>query len=203
MKTFANREQLAARLADDVAAVLAKGSTLAVSGGTTPKLFFEEFSRMDIAWADINITLVDERQVPESSERSNTRLVKQHLLQNRAAAARFLPISEMVPPLDVVILGMGSDGHTASFFPGGDNLSEALDPATTKRVIAMNAPGAGEPRLTFTLPAILAAKHVMLHIEGEEKRLVLERALQPGPIEELPIRAVLRAKTPVAIYWCP
>ena len=202
-RLFATREALAAQLASDVAAVLMSATTLAVSGGATPGLFLENLSHQDIPWAQVTVTLVDERQVPETSERSNARLVRASLLQNKAAAARFVPLTEVNSPLDVVILGMGNDGHTASFFPGGDNLAEALDPATTRRVIEINAPGADEPRLTFTLPAITAAKHVMLHIEGAEKRKVLERALADGPVEAMPIRAVLRSNTPVTLYWCP
>lgn len=198
---FESREALALQLAQDVAAVLKTGSTLAVSGGTTPKLFFEKLSQMDAAWADVTVTLVDERLVPESHERSNARLVRAFLMQNKAAAARFMPISASVPPLDVVILGLGNDGHTASFFPGGDKLMQAIDPATAARVIEINAPGAGEPRLTFTLPVLMAAKHVMLHIEGPEKRAVLDRALEDGPVEDMPIRAVLRAATPLTVYW--
>ena len=212
-RLFANRESLASHLASDVAAALrqlveTKGqATLAVSGGTTPGLFFDRLSMIDIAWPQITVTLVDERQVPESSERSNARLVRATLIQNKAAAARFVPLfenplAEAVTPLDVVILGMGNDGHTASFFPGGDHLAEALDPAGPARIIAMTAPGAGEPRLTFTLPVLLKASFLMLHIEGPEKRDILDKALAAGPAEEMPVRAVLRSPTPVTLYWC-
>jgi 6-phosphogluconolactonase len=101
-----------------------------------------------------------------------------------------------------VVLGMGTDGHTASFFPGGDKLAEAIDPHTQARIIGINAPGAGEPRLTFTLPAILEAKFIALHVEGAEKQKVLAEARQPGPPEAMPIRAVLQSSNPVTIYWC-
>lgn len=207
---FGDHERLAWNLASDVASALrqliaASGqATLAVSGGNTPKLFFEKLSLMDIPWAQVTVTLVDERQVPETSERSNARLVRESLLQDKAAAARFVPLSQAaeLAHLDVVILGMGNDGHTASFFPGGDNLAVALDPATPERIVEMTAPGAGEPRLTFTLPMLLGAKYLMLHIEGAEKRKVLDAALGDGPVEELPVRAVLRPQTPLTLYWC-
>ena len=213
-RIFEAREALAEGLARDVAdelarAIEAKGrATLAVSGGTTPKLFFDKLSMIDIPWSRVSVTLVDERQVPESSERSNARLVRAHLLQNRAAAARFVPLVDnpddaKLPAFDVAVLGMGNDGHTASFFPGGDTLSEAIDAETPKRLIAISAPGAGEPRLTFTLPVLESAGRLALHIEGAEKKQVLAKALAAGPAEDMPVRAVLRSAAPVTLYWCP
>jgi len=213
-RIFEAREALAETLARDVAdelarAIEAKGkATLAVSGGTTPKLFFEKLSQIDIAWSRVSVTLVDERQVPETSERSNARLVREYLLQNKAAAARFVPLVDnpdaaKIPAFDVAVLGMGNDGHTASFFPGGDTLAEAIDAGTPKRLIAITAPGAGEPRLTFTLPVLEEAGRLALHIEGAEKQQVLKQALAEGPEEDMPVRAVLRGAAPVTLYWCP
>jgi 6-phosphogluconolactonase len=212
-RRFASRSDLAAALAADVATALARliaaqgTATLAVSGGTTPALFLEALSGMAIAWDRVTVTLVDERQVPEDSDRSNARLVRAHLLKDRAAAARFVPLYDnpeaaTLEHLDVVVLGMGTDGHTASFFPAGNHLAEALDPHGRERLIAMTAPGASEPRLTFTLPMLLGASVLMLHIEGAEKRAVLEKALADGPALDMPIRAVLRGDRPVKLYWC-
>jgi 6-phosphogluconolactonase len=213
-RLFESRGSLSSALATDVANALqhhvrAKGSAcLAVSGGSTPKLFFETLSRFDIPWSKITIALVDERQVPETSPRSNAKLVRENLLQNSAAGAEFVPLfenpeAENLGTLDVVVLGMGSDGHTASFFPGGNNLSEALNPKSGNRIIEISAPAAGEPRLTFTLPALLDASLLCLHIEGREKRDVLNQALAEGPVEAMPVRAVLRSKKPLTLYWCP
>jgi 6-phosphogluconolactonase len=213
-RIFDSREALAESLARDVAdeltrAVEAKGkATLAVSGGSTPKLFFEKLSHIDIPWSRVSVTLVDERQVPDTSERSNARLVRTHLLQDRAAVAHFIPLAanpdaEKVPPFDVAILGMGNDGHTASFFPGGDRLAEALDETASARLIEINAPGAGEPRVTFTLPVLQSAGRLKLHIEGLEKKDVLRKALGHGPREEMPVRALLRSAAPMTLYWCP
>ncbi len=213
-RVFSARETLAESLAKDVAdelrrAIAAKGrATLAVSGGTTPKLFFSKLSEIDLPWQRVTVTLVDERQVPESSERSNARLVRQSLLTNRAADATFVPLfgnaaAADLPPFDVAVLGMGSDGHTASFFPGGDRLTEALDSDTPKRLIEITAPGAGEARLTFTLPVLEAAGRLKLHIEGADKKSVLNKALGDGPEADMPVRAVLRSATPVTLYWCP
>ncbi|MFT3989140.1 6-phosphogluconolactonase [Aestuariivirga sp.] len=211
---FADRQALATALAGDVAAALTRAITatgsavLAVSGGTTPKLFFDALSGEKLAWDHVTITLVDERQVPDTSDRSNAKLVKEHLLKNEAAAARFVPMfgtpaDQMPARLDVVTLGMGNDGHTASFFPGGDTLAEAIDPSTPQKIIAISAPGSGEARLTYTLPVLLAAGFRALHLEGDEKRDTLKRALADGPVPDMPVRAVLRSPSPVSIYWCP
>ena len=179
----------------------------AVSGGTTPTVFFEHLAREKLDWARVTVTLVDDRCVPESSDRSNVRLVKEHLLQHEAAASRFVPLAagqdQTIAPLlpfASVVLGMGLDGHTASFFPGGDHLAAAL--AGPHLIETMRAPGAAEPRLTLTLPALLQTDFLVLHIEGAAKREVLATAETAGPIEQMPIRAIL-AHPPRAIFWCP
>jgi 6-phosphogluconolactonase len=108
-------------------------------------------------------------------------------------------------PFDAVVLGMGNDGHTASFFPGGDRLPEALDLANAARVLPMRAAGAGEPRITFTLSALLDTRALFLHIEGDAKRQLLADArLGLGEAADVPVRAVLtQSRVPVAVYWCP
>jgi 6-phosphogluconolactonase len=126
----------------------------------------------------------------------------------RSRGPRFVPLfrneaEAAALSLDVVVLGMGTDGHTASFFPGGDTLAEAIDPHTEKSLIAITAPGSGEPRLTFTLPKLLAASTLCLHIEGEEKLRVLEEALSGDNAHAMPIRAVLASAQPLSLYWCP
>lgn len=225
---FADAAALAAALAKRVAAALAEAiatrgaASIAVSGGSTPKAFFSALSRAVIDWSKVTVALVDERAVPPSHERSNQRLVVSLLLQNRAAEAAFVPlwsvpmegtslvdqaeaaIGRIGRPFDVVILGMGLDGHTASFFPGGSALAEAINPDGRKSVLSMEAEGAGEPRLTLTLPRLVEAPLLVLHIEGKEKLQVLTKALGPGPETALPVRAVLRhAQNPVNIYWAP
>lgn len=209
-----NRIVLAKALAQEVGDTLSRivaiegAATLAVSGGSTPQLFFEHLSKHDIAWSKITVTLVDERAVDEQSPRSNARLVKAHLLQNKAAHARFVPLwqneaaaSALFP--DVVVLGMGTDGHTASFFPGADRLAEALDPANSEGVVAVTAVAAGEPRLTFTFARLIAAASLFLHIEGAEKRRVLEQAKAGKDCAVMPVRAVLHSSKPIHIHWCP
>jgi 6-phosphogluconolactonase len=214
-RDFPDRQALASALAKDISQRLdtdlsRKDSVLiAVSGGATPTLFFDRLSCEPIDWARVTVTLVDERCVPETSERSNAQLVRMHLLVNAASVAKFIPLFDNesaaagLGRFDVVVLGMGTDGHTASFFPGGDRLTEALDRYGRARVIAIEAAGAGEKRLTFTLSALRDAGYIVLHIEGEEKARIIEEALKPGPLEDMPIRAFLTAPEPIAVYWSP
>jgi 6-phosphogluconolactonase len=212
---------LAASIADKLAAAIqARGEALlAVSGGSTPKRLFEVLSNEALDWSRVTVTLVDERWVPDTDERSNARLVQSLLLQHKAADAEFVPlyveaatpeagigevrarVAALKQPFDVIVLGMGSDGHTASFFPGGDRLGEALDPANAALVLPMRAPAAGEPRITFTLPVLLKGRALYLHIQGNDKRELLRQAEAPG--SKLPIASVLHADRPLEIYWCP
>ena len=210
---FTDAEALAQRLAVNVASSLRQAiagsgkATLAVSGGTTPQKFFEHLSQQKLNWAQVTITLIDERQVDETSPRSNARLVKAALIQNEAAQAQFVPLFQNpyaadLPNFDVAILGMGDDGHTASFFPGGDTLAEALSPSAPP-LLAISAPGSGEPRLTFSLAKILNSREIILHIQGADKAATLEKALGQGDVLEMPVRAVLRSPKQIEVYWCP
>jgi 6-phosphogluconolactonase len=163
---------------------------------------------------------VDERFVPASSPRSNAGLVAANLLQNAAKAARFVPLYHEAQsiedaatsdntalrslpwPLDVVVLGMGTDGHTASFFPDADDLSVLLDPSSHRIVLPVQAASAGEPRLTLSLARIIGAGFIALHIEGEDKRIAFEAAMGSG--DRKPIRAVFdAAQRPVEVFWAP
>ena len=225
---FADGGSLADALADAVAGNLRQGiaergaASLAVSGGRTPARFFPALSACELDWPKVTVTLVDERWVPAYHERSNEGLVRQGLLRGRAAAASFVGmvtdaetpdegldataarIAAIARPFDAVVLGMGADGHTASFFPGGDRLAEALDSRGRALVLPMRAPGAGEPRITLTLPVVVEARALYLHIEGEEKAAVLAEALGTGEISALPIRAVLRhSGVDLRVFWCP
>lgn len=183
--------------------------------------FLAALSAQAVPWGKVDVTLVDERWVPESSASSNAAMIGSLLLQGGAKAARFTPLftgharpedaldylerllGRLTWPLTAAVLGMGEDGHTASFFSGGDRLSEAIDPLAKRFVVPINAPGLAHPRITLTLPVFLSAKNLILHIEGEAKRDVLQRALEPSPDEDLPIRAVLRRARRLDIVWAP
>lgn len=222
---FDDRQDLANWLASRVADKLASGITksgkasLAVSGGSTPGKFFEALSQKDIDWTNVWVTLVDERWVAPSSNRSNQRMVTIELLGGKAARAKFVPLyrENLSPdnigdidediarllPFDVAILGMGKDGHIASFFPGGSKLAEAVSPTTKKLIIDMAAEGAGEPRVTLTLPVLADAGELILHIEGQEKREVLESADELGAQSPLPVYHILAARPDIRVVWAP
>lgn len=191
---------------------------LALSGGNTPKRFMQALSRRSLDWARVTTTLVDERWVPPNHPRSNAYLVQENFLHGKAAATHFVPLYTNAPtpesalprvsaiisalplPPDVVMLGMGSNGHTASFFPEGDHLVEALDRQGEAVVLPMRAPDAEEPRITLTLPILVAARSLYLQIEGNEKREVLEAAANGT---DYPMRAVLEAAPQLQTWWCP
>ncbi len=228
LHSFADGNELAEALASTVADRLGAAcdvrgkAVLAVSGGTTPARFFKALSYKKLPWDRITVTLVDERFVPSSSDRSNQKLVTEMLLQNEAAKANFVglyndapgveegakiaaeAIAKLGQPFDVITLGMGGDGHTASFFPGGDRLADAIAPNQQALVLPMRAEGAGEPRLTLTLPILIAARFIALHIEGAGKKTVLDTALADGAATDMPIRAVLRHEPiELEIFWAP
>jgi len=188
-------------------------ASLCVPGGTTPGPIFDTLSGVDLDWAQVAVFLNDERWVPEDSPRSNTRLLRERLVRGRAAQARLVPLympaespeaalealsDGLRPhlPISVLLLGMGTDMHTASLFPGADRLAEALAP-DAPLLLPMRADAAGEPRVTITAPALQAAFNIHVLITGQEKRDALERAMTLSPIEA-PIRAVLDNAT---VHW--
>lgn len=212
-------EQVSARLA---CAITARGSaTLVVSGGKTPIHFFEQLSRIAISWRDVRVLLADERWLEPDHKDSNEKLVREHLLQNAAAAARFQPFKTAAqsaalgqpeceawlaqsPTFDVVILGMGDDAHTASLFPGSAALAEGLALTTATQCLAVQPLTAPYERISMTLVRLLNSRMLCLHICGDEKKQLVHQALNcPDPLQ-MPIAAVLRqSQTPLNIYWAP
>lgn len=187
-------------------------ASLAVPGGTTPGPIFDSLCAVDLDWSRVRVMLTDERWVPESSERSNTRLLRERLLVNNAAKAQYVPLyadatapEDKLPelaanlgeslPISVVLLGMGTDMHTASIFPGADQLELALHGKDT--LVAMRAPGAPEPRITLSANVLKSAMSRHIVIIGTQKREALEKARQLSP-REAPVAAVLSGSI---IHW--
>lgn len=191
--------------------------TLCVPGGTTPGPFLTALSEADLEWGDVDVLLNDERLVPETSPRANSRLLRAALLRNAAARAHFLPfhpptlmgdaalnalrdqVAELLP-LDVLVLGMGADMHTASLFPGAPGLSDALaEDAPT--LVRIKPPDQPEERLTLPARVLRGAGVIHILITGPEKLAALDVALAGGPVEEAPVRAALSANCPVAVHY--
>ncbi|MCA1775258.1 MAG: 6-phosphogluconolactonase [Loktanella sp.] len=215
---YADIEMLMMRLADQIASELKNAllthdeASLAVPGGTTPGPVFDNLCDARIDWSHVRVMLTDERWVPESSDRSNTRLIRERLLTGRAADATYVPLYADAPtpedklaeleeglapalPLSVVLLGMGADMHTASIFPGADQLGRALN--GDDNLVAMRAPGAPEPRITLSAKVLKQAMNRHVLIVGDEKRAALEKALTLSPAEA-PVSAILNDTT---VHW--
>lgn len=225
VRRFAGPEALAAALAEAIAqalraAIAARGAArLVVSGGRSPIALFHALSAQELAWSQVLVGLADERWVAETDAHSNAGLVSEHLLRGPAAQARLLGLyqpadsleqaalladrvlGELHPPLDVLVLGMGDDGHTASLFPGSPRLAEALRDDCPRRCLPMQAPSAPEQRLSLTLPVLASASTCFLAIQGASKHATLARALAGDDALVMPIRALLHP--PLQIYSCP
>ncbi len=197
------------RVARDLEIAIAeKGeASLMLSGGNTPRPFLVELAKESLAWERVTVGLVDERWIDPESGQSNENLVRTELLGSGADAATFLPMYRDAKrpeeacaeveasyrahfPFDVVVLGMGNDGHTASLFPNRPELDALL---STKSLCGVcEAPVEPKARMTLTLHAIAHATHCYLHIEGGTKLAVYEEALEgDGDVHAMPIRAVL------------
>jgi 6-phosphogluconolactonase len=223
-------DHLAAQLAQDIAqrlhaAIQAHSkAVLSVSGGKSPIALFEALRLHDIDWSKVIITLVDERCVPNTHPDSNAHLVKQHLLQDAAHAATLMPmVSDTIDmsdaaqqaawasaqlqtagSADVLVLGMGADGHTASLFPDAPNLAQALDLHNTQGCVGITLahPPANAPylRVTQSLAHLLTAKHIALPISGDDKRNTLQRAWSHAQ-NALPVSHVLHQTLAPVDVW--
>ncbi|MFT0534056.1 6-phosphogluconolactonase [Castellaniella hirudinis] len=190
------------------AALQAQGfASLAISGGRSPIPLFHALSHSPLPWARITVLLVDERCVPPTARDSNEALVREHLLRHAAARAGFVPPrlapDHPPPPADVLVLGMGTDGHTASLFPDDPRLALALDPSQPPGYLGVAPPSSSWRRITLNLSAISRSRRVYLAAQGAAKRAVLESALAAGAAGP-PVGVILAATAPRAqLYWCP
>lgn len=232
LQEFDDGEQAAEALASAVESRLREGlarngtASLVVSGGSTPKRLYEILSHKTLDWSRVTIVLADERWVDPGLKGSNETFVRQALLQNAAAEATFVGLKtpDLTPfeavesvdetlhgvhqPFDAVVLGMGGDGHTLSWFPEADGLEAAIDPEGRKvaavRATPSDVTGPFTERLTLSLAALKGAQFTALLISGEAKRSVWRAAAGPGRVEKLPVRALLQATDlELQTYWWP
>ncbi len=226
MQTYDDRRQASAALAAEVAERLRAGidargeAALAVAGGTTPVALLDRLSATDLDWAKVFIVATDERWVPATDAQSNEGLFRRQLLRDEAESASLVSLyqpgrtpagalsviirrlAEMPSTFDAVVLGMGTDGHTASLFPEAANIQAMLD-SQADCVVPSFADDRIE-RISLGPTRLLATRALYLLFFGDDKRAVYERALDDGPAIELPVRAMLKqTRVPTTAYWAP
>lgn len=225
LRVFRDAQDLAETLADETAALLnaaiaARGrATMALPGGRTPSPFLTALGRRAVDWGRVTATLVDDRWLPPASPESNAATLRATLLA-AAPAIRFIPLytGAATPeegeaacaealrafdgPFDLMMTGMGEDGHVASLFPDAPGLAAAWEGPAPSR--AMRSPTAPHPRMTLTLPRLLDSRRIVVLITGGGKRAVLEQARAAGPEDAMPVRALLRrGGADTMVCWAP
>ncbi len=219
-----NRSELTVKLADEIERQLQEAvdkrgyASIAVSGGNTPRPLFELLSHRRLPWEQITVTLADERWVDTLSADSNEYMLRETLLCNEAAKAQFIPLKNsadtavegqaecqtalfrIVRPFDLIILGMGDDGHTASLFPEVSGV--ALDINNLDLCVAIQPTNAPYERMSLSASAILNSHKILLHIVGDNKWRVYQAATASSNIDDMPVRLVLHQQcVPVEVYW--
>lgn len=223
IETFADTDALADAATDATLDALGWGitergwGTLAATGGRSPAPIYDRLAKAVFDWRHVTVTLSDDRFVPVTSPDSNERLVRERLLVDQADVADFLPLRHDAPDpeasaaiaepalqalggFDMLLLGMGEDGHVASLIPGSPVLDAAMDPAGPRWAMGVPA-GVGSPpvaRVTLTLHALLMARRTLILISGAAKRAIVETG------GGLPVHVLLeQAKSPIRVLWTP
>ena len=202
-------------------------AVIALSGGSTPKPLFKALANRKVDWSKVVVTLVDERWVAETHDLSNMAFLKKWFVEPLKMKPILVPLyqatdlnaeskrqvlsnyciatqSQIEKPrgFDLVILGMGGDGHTASFFPDADNIDELINPDSNAYLLSCDSPSTQVPRITWSLPMLLNTSLLILHFTGANKKVVFEQAQQNGAVSELPIRSALfQDQTPLQVYY--
>lgn len=223
MQTFATRDALMAaaafRIVDALQAGIAKrGQACAALSGGSAEAAYLLLAEAPLDWARVTLALVDERFVAPGHPASNEGMLRSALAPVLRQGAQLAPMFAPAPnvddaaaqadaryaPLhiDIALMGMGADGHTASWFPDAKGLAAALDAKSARTVVAVRAPQAqGAPeRLTLTLPALARADRVLLLISGDEKHARLEQSLRN---EDAPVAALFKPPLKTEVLWAP
>ena len=220
------RAELETKLASEIVTALSHDiaslghASLLVSGGSTPLNLFKVLSNAELDWSKVTISLVDERFVPDGHKDQNGELIKTNLLQNRAQSATFIPLvmnsldadenlklvraafSDQNNPSSLVVLGLGTDGHTASLFPDAPELDHGIDLNSEEDLIITNPQTAPHQRITFTRRALLNTNRLILHCYGTEKALILKNAGKKRDYHIYPIAAFIDQNfKDLEVYW--
>jgi len=210
-RAFETRELASLTLANELENILEsaigarRAAALVVSGGTSPAPMFRQLRERLLDWSKVTVVPSDEREVPLSHPDRNERMIREELLQGPASGATLcslIPPGDVPARFDAVVLGMGSDGHTASLFPDSPDLDTAL--AATEPLARLEVPRLGSHRVSLTPAALLDTGHLFLLFFGEDKREIFERARSSGLVHEYPVRAILhQERVAVEVYWAP
>lgn len=222
-KEYKNREVFVEKVADTITQSLTHHLShkeslpinLGLSGGSTPKRIYECLSHKLLPWQEVKAIVCDERRVDIKSDDFNANMIKASLLQNQAKACEFIPFDlsalgmtayrQMIAPmlpLDICLLGMGADGHTASIFHDGDNIDELLEDIHNKQLLTTTCPRVPQTRVTLTLPVLQQSQEIHVLIWGKDKRRALEQALTHNTLREAPILG-LTSLAQTTVHYCP
>ncbi len=221
-----DREQASHALAEHLAQVIRKAidergqASLVVSGGTSPVMLFEHLRNIDLDWSKVTVVPSDERLVDADSYERNEHMVRNVFLNDLASRAKLISlvcdptqpqdcerfanenIASIEGPFDVVVLGMGEDGHTASLFPDSPNIQDVLE--SDLSCLVQQVPSQKRTRISLTPGALLNSRELVLLVFGESKYQVLQTANSAGPISQFPIRVALhQERVPLTTYWAP
>lgn len=224
---FEDNQTLAAEVAGDIGFIIEKAietngkAELALPGGQTPVPILETLAKRDFDWSKVRVFPTNERIVPEGSEHSNYEMLKRILGSVGATVEPLIDHSQTWSvkeagqsadarlagfswPVDLVWVGMGEDGSTASIYPG--QMDDAINAPKSRRAVGVSPdpkpPSAPFDRVTLTRSALLSAHTLIVTLSGQSKRDVLEKAIKDGPLSNVPIGRVLaEVDMPIDVYW--
>ncbi|MBT5186723.1 MAG: 6-phosphogluconolactonase [Kordiimonadaceae bacterium] len=222
---FESREELVSDLCAEIISKLSQSiderqkASMLLSGGSTPGPLYDLMSKQEMNWKNVYFSVTDERWLETNHQDSNERLVRATLLQNKAASANYVSLKSNQPtphmgqkdteqnfadfpfPIDIVLLGMGEDGHMASLFPNIEDSQKAMDKEIKYFCHAIKREEGDVDRMTVTLNGLLKSKRIILYFYGQKKLDVYNKAKELKS-DSLPISYLLHQdKVPISLYW--